>query len=251
MKKISSLTVCIIAKNEERHIRKVIQSVKHAEKVIVIDDYSTDRTVTLSKDAGAIVYKRHLSENFAAQRNFALRKATTPWVLFIDADEYVSDRLMNEISTKIANSELSGYFILRKDEWMGKVLNKAEWGNQWLLRLGRKENGLWTRPIHETWSLRGKVGKLNEPLIHSSHASVFEFLEQIAFHSRLHSREHTKRYKSVSIWKVILNPIGKFLVNWFVKRGYKDGTRGLIYAVFMSLHSFLAWSQLYISSHEK
>ncbi len=251
MKKISNLTVCIIARNEEHTISRAIKSVSKASEVIVIDDYSVDKTREVAGKLGAQVYKRHMSENFAAQRNFALRKAKCQWVLFIDADEYLSPELMSEIDLAIRNNDISGYLITRKDNWLGKTLHESEWGNIKLLRLAQRKKGLWQRSVHEKWVVRGKIKSLTHPLIHTSHEDVASFIDQIAFHSRLHAKENTYKYKRVSLFIVIFYPVGKFVKNWLLRKGYKDGTRGFLYAMFMSLHSFLAWSHIYIQQNEK
>lgn len=251
MKKITNLAVCIIARNEEQIIGEAIKSVKRAAEIIVIDDYSTDNTKKVSEKFGATVYKWKLNDNFSAQRNFALKKTKLPWVLFIDADEQVTPRLLKEIEKAVQDPTVSGYRITRKDIWLGKTLHESEWGNQQLLRLAQRTHGTWERSVHETWVVEGTIKSLKNPLIHNAHKSVTSFVDHIAFHSRLHSEENRTKLKKVTVFVFITYPIVKFLLNFLIRKGYRDGIRGFLYSMFMSLHSFVAWSHLYTIQNEK
>lgn len=91
-----SLSVVVLTKNEEHAIAACLKSVSFADEVVVIDDYSTDRTRALARSLGATVHQRKL-DDFASQRNFGLSKTSGDWVMFIDADERVPDALRHEL----------------------------------------------------------------------------------------------------------------------------------------------------------
>ena len=92
------LSVVILTKNEEKNIERTLQSVRFADDIVVIDDNSDDNTFKIALDNGAMVYKRGLDNDFAAQRNYGIEKAKHDWILYIDADEEVSKELKQEIS---------------------------------------------------------------------------------------------------------------------------------------------------------
>ena len=173
----------MLTKNEEENIRKCLNSVKWADEVIILDDYSTDNTREIARKAGAKVLKRKLDNDFAAQRNFGLSKAKHEWVLFVDADEVVSPRLKKEIQAPLSGA-LQGYLIKRIDFIWSRKLKHGETGNIKLLRLAKKNAGKWKRSVHETWILRqaqGEIGEMENPIYHYPHKNVSEFLEKYSF----------------------------------------------------------------------
>ena len=105
---ISAVT---LTKNEEENIKDCLKSLEFCDERIVIDDNSTDDTVKLAIAEGAKVYQKALNSDFAAQRNFGLEKAISDWVLFIDADELISNNLSVEIMNKVKRMAAIIHFI--------------------------------------------------------------------------------------------------------------------------------------------
>src|SRR5581483_5472559 len=145
------LTSIILTKDEEKNIARSIRSVSFSDEIIIMDDYSKDQTTKIAKKLKTKVYKRHLTNDFAAQRNYALSKAKGEWVLFLDADETIPKSLKNEILKNIKDQSINGFYIKRRDYFLGKAMKYGETGNIKLLRLARKNSGKWARKIHEYW----------------------------------------------------------------------------------------------------
>lgn len=243
-----NLSAVIIARNEEKNIKQCIKSLAFCDEVVVIDDYSTDKTAKLSRQYAAKVYKRKLRDDFSGQRNFGLKKAKGKWVLFVDADERVPKELANEI-IQVVNDPLlpySGCFLKRKDTFLGKELRYGEAGNITLLRLAKKDKGKWIRRVHEIWQVEGKKYTLKHALVHYSHNTLKEFVKDINYYSTLHARANLKEGKKVNIMRVIFMPVLKFKLNFILKRGFLDRAYGFVHAMLMSFHSFLAWSKLWL-----
>ncbi len=249
------LSAVILTKNEERKIQGLIKSLSFASEIIVVDDYSLDKTVPLAKKFGARVYTRHLNEDFAAQRNFGLKQAKNNWVLFVDADEIIPQALANEIIDNIKKSHYVGFYIRRKGMWLGKAMNWGEWsetkilpkyGHNRLLRLGKKGAGTWLRHVHEYWAIAGPTGELKNVLIHTGGDNLKKNINSINFQARLHALANQEEGKKASLLRILAMPTVKFVLNFFLKLGFRDGTHGFVHAILMSQHSFLAWSQLYL-----
>jgi hypothetical protein len=119
----------------------------------------------------------------------------------------------------------------------------GETGNIKLLRLARKNSGKWARKIHEYWRVVGKTKLLTNSIIHYKNQSLAEFIQKLNIYSSLHKEELKREGKKSSLAKIIFWPLGKFIVNYFLKLGFLDGVEGLIFALLMSFHSFLAWSK--------
>ena len=105
------LTGVVLTKNEEENILSCLKMLSFCEELLVVDDYSTDRTTALVKKFGARVLKRKMAGDFAAQRNFALNKVKPGWVLFIDADERVSPQLREQIKRAIGQFGVNGFYL--------------------------------------------------------------------------------------------------------------------------------------------
>lgn len=243
------ISTVVLTKNEQKNIKECLESLKWSDEIIIVDDYSKDKTREIAKTLGAKVFLHHLDNDFAQQRNFALRQAQGDWVLFIDADERISPALAAEIQSQISNlksKNLNGFFLKRKD-WFGRRwLRYGETANVKLLRLGRKGAGEWQRQVHEVWEIKGKIGELKNPIFHYPHQTVSDFLRQINFYSTLHAEALYQDGVKSSLFRIIANPLGKFIQNWILRGGFLDGTPGLIVALMMSFHSFLARSKLYL-----
>jgi len=242
------LSVVILTKNEEKNIAACLDGLSWCDEKIVIDDHSTDKTVDIAKEKDAKVFSRLMNNNFSDQRNYGLEKAKGDWILFIDADERVSSALWYEIMqhTSEAIEECNGYYIKRQDTIWGRTLKHGEVGNIVLLRLAKRGAGKWVGSVHEQWKIQGKTQILKNPLDHYPHPSVSEFLSEINYYTDLRAEELHKRKVKSNWLSVIFYPKTKFILNYFLKRGFQDGLPGLVFALMMSFHSFLVRAKLWL-----
>lgn len=168
--------------------------------------------------------------DFAKERNEALKKAKTEWVLFVDSDEKISPGLNKEIPMAIEMTRYDGYYIKRIDYFWGKWLRFGETGNIKLLRLGKRGAGVWKRRVHEYWDIKN-VGKLKNPLWHYPNWSI----KKINYYSDIDAKEFPRFYYH----EVFLKPIGKFVLNYFFRWGFLDGWPGFVHAWLMSFQSLV------------
>lgn len=245
------ISVVILTKNEEKNIKRCLESVKWCDEIIIIDDNSSDETVQIAKKYKTTIYTRNLNNDFSAQRNFGIFKAKNEWILFVDGDETVSDALAYEIANAIQLKDqnlrnFDGFYIRRSDFIWGKQLKYGETGNIMLLRLAKKGPGLWEGKTHERWKINGRVGKLVNPLLHFPHKTLEEFLKKINFYTDIRAEELKSKNVKAFFWSILAYPLGKFLSNFLLRRGFMDGIHGLIVAIIMSFHSFLVRSKLWL-----
>lgn len=244
----SGITAIVITKNEESNISRCLNSLLWCDEVIVIDDNSNDLTKEIAKKQGSRVYLHSLHNDFSQQRNFGLAKAAYEWVLFVDADEVVSLSLQYEITHIISDqfNEYEGFLVKRIDEMWGRKLQFGETGNMLLLRLAKASSGIWKGNVHETWNIKGKISRLNNPLFHYPHPTVSSFLYEINTYSTFRAQELFEKKQKVHFLDIILYPKAKFMKNYLLKRGFMDGMPGLIIALMMSFHSFLVRGKLWL-----
>ncbi len=233
----------ILTKNSQEKIRMAIESMRFCREIIVVDDFSKDKTVKIARKLGARVYKRSLKNDFSSQRNFALSKAKFSWVFFMDSDECVGEKLGREIVERVGQEKMSGYFVYRKNYWHGKEVKYGEFGRTKLLRFAKRNAGRWKRRVHEYWEVNGECGELSNPLNHYLHKNVSEIVDVLNFQSGIHSRENIREKKQFFFIKAICFPPLKFIRNYFFWGGWRDGIHGFILAILMSFHSFLAWGE--------
>lgn len=241
-------SVVILTKNEEKNIEKCLRSICFCKDIIVIDDYSDDKTCEIAKKHGASVYKRSLNNDFSSQKNYGIEKAKNTWALFLDADEELSNELINEIKDLDINSRVNGYFLKRRDFFWGKELNHGEvkkTRNKGIIRLVKKGTGKWKGSVHEKLIIKGNVLTLKGFINHYPHQTIKEFLKSVNFYSTLRARELYNQKKKTNIFEIIFFPFFKFILTYVIYLGFLDGTSGFIYAFFMSFHSFLSKVKLY------
>ncbi len=245
------ISAIILTKNEEKNIVDCLELLGWCDEIIIVDDYSDDRTVELAQKFKVKIFKKKLDDDFSAQRNFAVSKAKNDWILFLDADERIPDLLALEIIEKTKEQDVEAYFIERKDVMWGKVLMHGEAGNIKLLRLARRGKGNWVNKVHEEWVIHGKTSVLENVFYHYPHQKLSEFLREINHYTDVRSNELYDKKIKTSWLEIILYPLGKFIVNFFLKLGFLDGVRGLVFAIVMSFHSFLVRAKLWFLINEK
>ena len=248
-----NISAVILTRNEEKNIAECIFGLNFCDEIVVVDDGSLDKTVEIARKLGLKVFLRYLNRDFAAQRNYALEKASGKWVFFVDADERVSGQLREEIKKEIDSPDNPhvGCFLRRDDYMWGKKLKYGETGSILLLRLGRKSAGKWVRNVHEVWETVGRTKILKSPLKHYPHQTLREFIFDINFHSDLHAVANYKEGKRSNWVKILFWPRAHGFKNWVLKLGFLDGTEGFVFALMMSFHSFLSWSKLWIRQRKK
>lgn len=231
------ISAVVLTKNEEKNLGQCLESLDWCDEIIVIDDFSTDKTLEIARKKRALVFQRKLNDDFSGQRNFALSKAKGEWVFFLDADEIVPESLKIEILNYFSSKKkdnTKGFYFRRKDFFLGGWLSHGETASVRLLRLAALGAGSWHGKVDETWQISGRTGEFKTPLLHYSHETLAEFLKSLNYYSTLNA-ERLERLNFFDWFK----PPAKFLLNFFIRLGFLDGVRGFIFAVLMSFHSFL------------
>ena len=240
------ISAVVLTHNNEDTICKTLESVSWCDERIVVDDYSTDKTKEIAKNAGAVIYHHALNDDFSSQRNYGLEKASGEWVLFVDSDEIVISNLRDEMLKLIQRDKnVVGYYIKRNDFLFGRELRYGETANVRVIRLAKKGVGKWERNVHETWNVQGPIAFLTTPLLHYPHSSVSAFLSQINRYTTINAKVFFDQGICTSAWQIIMYPIAKFIQNYIFRLGFLDGVAGLVIAIMMSFHSFLTRGKIW------
>lgn len=239
------LTAIIITKNEEKNIKDCINSVLFADEIIIVDSESTDKTVeTAKKCSGKVKVFTHKFQDFSTLRNFAQSKASGNWILFVDADERISDGLKSSMIAAIKTNKFSAFKLERKNFYFGKY----EWPvTEKLERLFLKEKLKgWYGLLHESPKFDGELGELNGFLNHYSHRNLTEMVEKTNKWSEVESGLllSANHPKMVS-WRFLRIMLTKFWDSFIKQKGYKLGTVGFIESMYQAFSYFIVYAKLW------
>jgi len=247
------ISFVILTKNEEKNIERCLDSIKnYADEIIVLDEFSNDKTVEIAKKYQAIVIQNKNGDDFSAARNLGTEKTKNEWCFFIDCDEELVGKI-GEIGEIGEIGGIAAYRIKRKDNLWGTEIKHGENGLWNEIRLLKKGSGKWVGKVHERYivneNCRGTTccaPTQNAYLKHYPHQTMREFLDEINKYSDLRAAELFEEGVKSDVWQIALYPLGKFIVDYVLLLGFLDGTRGFVIAAMMSFYSFLVRSKLYM-----
>ena len=251
------ISAFIIAFNEEDQIEACVRSVLFCDEVLVIDSFSTDRTVEIAKALGARVVQRAWP-GYREQKAYGLASSTHEWVLNLDADERVTPALQQEIldvlkeqkrrrdAGKEVGTEVAGYYINRVVFYLGRWWRLGGWYPEYRMRFFRKSTVTWGGiDPHEKPIVEGRTSYLKGELEHYTYHNLDEQFQRLHSLSTLAAREDFKRGKRASLFKLIVNPLLRVLKFYVVKKGYREGQAGLIVAVAEGYYTFMKYAKLW------
>lgn len=236
------LSACIISFNEADNIKRCIESISSlAEEVIVVDSHSTDRTVEIAEQHGAIVYTEDW-KGHVAQKNSALDKCSQPWIISLDCDEEVSPELKDSLQSAIARSDADGYFVNRKTYCLGKWINYS-WYPDRKLRVIKNGLARWEGyDPHDSLETKGTVKKLTGDLFHYPMERMEDLFSRTVAYAVIGAESYIKQGKKASLFNIIFNPAYSFIKHYFLKRGFLDGIQGFFIASASGYYTFLKYS---------
>lgn len=239
----TNISVLILAKNEQEMIAACIRAATllNPLEILVFDDHSTDDTKKIAENSGAKVIA-HAHTNFAQARNFAAQKARGEWLLYIDADEIVTNELAQEIKKELS-SQMNAFFIERVNYFLGKKWPQKEQ----LLRLMRKSAlSAWKGAVHETAEVVGERAKLKSPLLHYTHRTLEEMVANTIQWSAIEARlRFENNHPPVVWWRIPRVMLTAFVDSYIKQRGYQVGVVGLIESIYQSFSMYITYARLW------
>ncbi len=245
------LSVAIVAMNEEAAIGQTLESVRWADEIVLVDSGSTDRTCDIAREFGAKVLQKEWP-GFSLQKSFAFENCTQEWILSLDADEVVSPELAEEIRAAIGNPDAaSGYWIPRKNLFMGKWIRFGGFYPDPKLRLFRRGRGFMTgTEPHPRIDLNPefdqRTGCLKNQMVHDAYPTLSSYMAHMNSYSLAGAKAAVANgYRGFSILDIVLRPMATFIYNYFFRLGFLDGREGLLlhlyHAVYVSNKYAKVW----------
>jgi glycosyltransferase involved in cell wall biosynthesis len=226
-----TLSVVIITYNEEKHIGKCLDSLKQvADEIIIVDSFSTDDTLAICSHYEVKLYQNKFSD-FSSQRNLAMSMASMSHILFIDADEVLSEELIGEIrKLKEEGFKNQVYTLDRITNFCGKWIKHGMWYPDKIQRLVQRGIAKWTGDVHEnlTFDTSPTKGFVKGHLLHYSYDSVGQLVEKLEKYTTIQSKQMFHQKKKATWIKIFINPVWAFISGYFIKLGFLDGWQGII-----------------------
>ncbi len=232
------LSVVLATRNEEANLARCLESVKGiADEIIIADEQSSDKTVAIAKQFKARVISTPHNDNFHITKNIAIDAAKGDWILQLDADEVISPELAGEIRSKTQDSKFNGYWINRRNWFLGRFLTKGGQYPDPTLRLYRRGKGrLPAKDVHEQAVVEGQVSHLKHDLLHYRDTSFAKYLDGF---NRYSSFIASQIDPQVNLWQtfnyLVIKPAMTFSKIYFRHLGYVDGFPGFVFALFSGL----------------
>jgi glycosyltransferase involved in cell wall biosynthesis len=241
------VSAVIVTKDEEENIQDAIESVKDFSEIIVIDSYSSDRTVEICKKYTEKVFQEEW-QGYAKQKQKGIERATMPWVLILDADERITPELKSEIAKVLDDKSHNGFYIPRKNFFLGRWIRHGGWWPDYTLRLFRKDMAfIEEREVHEKVVVNGNTKYLKNPMEHHTSRTLSDFLKKLEDYSTLSAKEMGRKGRRPGILTITFRPFLTFSKMFFLRLAFLDGRYGLILSLLYSYYTFLK----YVKAWEK
>lgn len=241
-----SLSASIICFNEEKNLKRCLESVSWADEIVVVDSFSKDRTLEIAKEYTDRVFQRRWT-GYRDQKNFAMSKCEENWILSLDADEEVSCALREEIQQEVHPPDgKEGYLMPRRSCYLGRWINHSGFYPDRQLRLFKRGFGAWVGGrVHERVEVQGRVGNLKNDLLHYPYeGSISGILRKVDAFSSLTAEDMYDRGKRYRLTQLMVRPVTKFMEVYLLKLGFLDGLPGFIIAGMSSFTMFVRYSKL-------
>ncbi|MCM4165608.1 MULTISPECIES: CDP-glycerol glycerophosphotransferase family protein [unclassified Arenibacter] len=246
--KTNKISAVLITYNEDIHINAVLENIKFADEIIVVDSFSKDGTIEKIEQHPHVKLIQRTFVNYTDQKSYALKQATHDWVLFLDADERVPDRLRNEILETINSSKptADAYYFYRTFMFKDKVLHFSGWQSDKNYRLFRKSKVHFTedRIVHETLVVDGPSGVLKNKLIHYSYKNYEDYRGKMIKYGQMKAVEEFKKDYDPNYYHFIIRPFYKFFNHYILRLGILDGKKGLIICYLNALGVYSRYKEL-------
>jgi glycosyltransferase involved in cell wall biosynthesis len=232
-KKISAV-ILIGEKSDEKLLKKCLDSLSWVDEIVKVDTPK-------------------IKGNFSDWRNEGAKRATGNWLFYVDTDEEVSEDLKKEIKKVIKNNQYSAYAIPRRNILLGKEMRFGGWWPDYVLRLIKKDSLIgWKGELHEQPEIKGKIGKLREPLIHVSHRSLTEMVEKTNEWSEIEARLlYKSNHPPMTWWRFFSAAFREFWYRGIIKLGFLDGVVGIIEIIYQMFSRMITYAKLWELQIEK
>lgn len=243
---MATVTVIILAKNEEQNIRDCIETVQFADEVLVIDDGSTDKTIEIAESMGARVIHHAMNGDWGGQQTFGIKQAKSKWILFLDADERISKELANNIIKAVKKDEPKAFWMQRRNKFHHNKVTHGVLRPDYVLRLMPAEGSYVEGYVHPAIITPYEEDKLKGPMYHFTYDNWHQYFNKFNNYTTLAAEKYKDAGKSCSFIKdIMIRPAWAFFKVYILDRGFLDGKMGFILSVNHYFYTMIKYVKLY------
>ena len=244
------ISVYVLTTNNRRTIEPCLKSLSWAEELVVVDSFSTDGTYEICRQYTDKAYRRKWTGH-RDQYQYAADLTTGDWLLFVDADEEVPRELAEEIRMELCGDKkgYDGYIAYRRTYYLGRWIRYGGWYPDGEIRLYRRDKGRWEGGLHAKVVVDGKVGSLKHPYLHYTYRDISDQIQTIDRYSRIAAEDLVRSGERFSLFKLLLHPPFRFIKEYLVKSGFRDGIPGLIIIVSTMFYVFMKYAKFWELTH--
>ena len=241
------LSVYVLTYNEEAKIEDCLESVTWADEIVILDSFSTDRTVQICQKYTDRIIQREFC-GFGKLRNLAVEQCANQWILSVDADERVTPELREEVRKKLAGDpDADAYFIPRKTHFLDYRVRHCGWYPDYRQPqlFDRSKMKYREQLVHEGFDVDGKTGRLREHIIQFPFLNLDQFLRKMDRYSSLRAEDMARAGSKFRIWQVLTHPAAMFWRMYFQKLGFLDGKVGLLLSLLYAYYTMIKYAKLW------
>jgi glycosyltransferase involved in cell wall biosynthesis len=242
-----ALTAVVTTYNEEVNLPECLNSLTFADETLVVDSFSTDRTVEIARSFPRVRVLQHEYFGSAAQKNWAMDRVTTPWLLIVDADEMVTPELALEISNLLKTGPRADHYRIRRENiFLGEVIRHSGWSTDRVVRLVRRGSVRYpNRRVHADLQPGGPTLTLSHSMLHNTCRSLDQYLEKVHRYAVWGAADAFRGGRQPGFVELLVRPAWRFVRTYVVQAGFLDGGRGLLVCGLQAYGVFLKWSQVW------
>ncbi len=240
------VSVYVLTYNNCRTIERCLKSLSWAEELVVVDSFSTDGTYEICRQYTDKTYQRKWTGH-RDQYQYAANQTTHPWIMFVDADEEVPSELAHEIRKVLGEraNEVDGFIAYRRTFYLGRWIRFGGWYPDCELRLYRRDKGRWEGGLHAKIVVDGRVDSLKNEYLHYTYRNISDQIQTIDKYSQIAAEDMIKSEEKFCLFKLLFHPPFRFIKEYLLKSGFRDGLPGLIIIVSTMFYVFVKYAKLW------
>ncbi|AIH04369.1 MULTISPECIES: glycosyltransferase family 2 protein [Thermodesulfobacterium] len=255
---MSKISCVIHTYNSEKYLRECLSSVEWCDEIVIIDMYSTDRTIEIAQEFGAKIYMHEYLGYADPARNYGLSKCSYDWILALDSDELIPKKLKIRLK-EIADKDIFDVVLIsRRNFFFGKELLGGAWGydQDVIARFFKKGFLTYGSEVHNFIKInpKARVGKIidkESSIIHFNYNSVRHFIEKLNTYTDFETFSTKYNYKGKPAIKILYHICREFFGRFIYKKGYKDGWIGLYLSLAMAFYRATAIAKSNLPNEEE
>ena len=240
------LSLILITKDNARTLKRCLESADFVDEKILLDSGSRDETLAIARVAGCRITETADFPGFSAQKQRALERVTTDWVLALDADEWIEPALKVEMLAALDDpGDAAGFEMPRHSSFCGQVLRHGDWGRDRVVRLVRRNRARYGGGlVHDRIQVDGRIVPLASPLLHEAVFDLEQALWRMNYYSTLTASERHKAGRKASLAGAVGHGFWTFFRSYVLRGGFRDGPEGFFQALTAGEGSFYRYAKM-------